>query len=518
MNPRTTGILFLVAAALGAFVWFYEIRGEDARLEAEKAEKQLFPDVEEDAVEWIALTTTDGVAARIERSNGSWELVEPLSFPSDEFAADGMASALADLQSEAVYEEPQPPRVYGLDDDAREVRFAAGGEERALRLGNDTPVGANAYASVAGAKPVYSVPRYRAQVFRKSLDDLREKRILRFDRASIDRVVARWPDGGVDVVRDGDGWRLVAPLEAEADAETVDELLSELSFLRAEGFVDEPLPDAESGLDEPEFAVELLGEPEEEGEERVELSLAIGRLRDDDERLARAARPTLYRIPGHRLESFPREVVKYRFRTLADFPATDAVRLDLVFHSAQGETVGVTATRGDAGWTATPEDFRPGKIARLVSELSRLDAEDILAESAGDEEQRGLGLAPPAVIVRAFGAAPDADADAGDAEEDAAGSGDASEPLLAEIHIGVVKGADGIVARVPGRDEIYLLDRALSEHVPVDLAAFRSRFASTAEPAAEEGDDVDQELSDLERELLEQGEDLGIPGSGEEFP
>ena len=34
MNPRTTGILFAVALALGAFVWFYVIQGEEGRQEA----------------------------------------------------------------------------------------------------------------------------------------------------------------------------------------------------------------------------------------------------------------------------------------------------------------------------------------------------------------------------------------------------------------------------------------------------------------------------------------------------
>ena len=60
MNPRTTGILFLIAAALGAFVYFYEIQGKEERLEAEARQKRLFPDVEADAVEWIELTSSDG--------------------------------------------------------------------------------------------------------------------------------------------------------------------------------------------------------------------------------------------------------------------------------------------------------------------------------------------------------------------------------------------------------------------------------------------------------------------------
>ena len=49
MNPRNTGILLLVAAALGAFIYFYEIQGADSRREAEEREKRLFAGVEPEA-------------------------------------------------------------------------------------------------------------------------------------------------------------------------------------------------------------------------------------------------------------------------------------------------------------------------------------------------------------------------------------------------------------------------------------------------------------------------------------
>ena len=39
MNPKTTGILFLVAAALAAFVYLYEIRGEEGRRAAEEFQR-----------------------------------------------------------------------------------------------------------------------------------------------------------------------------------------------------------------------------------------------------------------------------------------------------------------------------------------------------------------------------------------------------------------------------------------------------------------------------------------------
>ena len=96
MNPRTTGILFLIAAALGAFVYFYEIRGEEGRREAEARQKRLFPDVEAEAVEWLALTSSDGKPVRAERREKGWQIVEPLVFPGDEFALDGTHGARAE--------------------------------------------------------------------------------------------------------------------------------------------------------------------------------------------------------------------------------------------------------------------------------------------------------------------------------------------------------------------------------------------------------------------------------------
>ncbi|MBW2402044.1 MAG: DUF4340 domain-containing protein, partial [Deltaproteobacteria bacterium] len=133
MNPKSTFILFLVAAALASFVYFYEIAGEDERLEADEAQKRVVVGVEPDDVEAIALTTTDGVAVATRRSDGGWRVVEPLEYPADPFALDAMAAAIAQMAGGTPLEDPQALEVYGLDALEREVRFRAGADERALR-------------------------------------------------------------------------------------------------------------------------------------------------------------------------------------------------------------------------------------------------------------------------------------------------------------------------------------------------------------------------------------------------
>ncbi|MGI9432716.1 MAG: DUF4340 domain-containing protein, partial [Myxococcota bacterium] len=248
MNPRNTLVLAVVVAALGAFVWFYEIRGAAQRDEAAAAEKRLFPGVEADGVTAIELTTTDGADARLERDSGAWTLTRPVDFPADAAAADGLAGSLASLMSESAFDEPAPLAEYGLDGEPV-VRFEAGEGGGALRVGKASPVGTNTYVATAADSPVYVVETYRTTALQKSLDDLREKRILDFDERQLRRLALRWPSGGVVLTRDSEEtpWRVIEPLDDAADDATVDRLVSDLRYLRAIGFDDAPADDEALG-------------------------------------------------------------------------------------------------------------------------------------------------------------------------------------------------------------------------------------------------------------------------------
>lgn len=496
MNPRTTGILFLVALALGAFVYFYEIGGEEGRREAEERQKQLFPKVEADDIAWIALRTKDGVDARFERDGAKWRLVEPLGFPADP-AVGRLADTLATVTSESVFDNPQPFAEYGLDDaKARIVRFGTGkgdaAEEHQVRFGNATPVGGQTYAATGDSGPVYTVESYRATGFDKPLADLRDKRIVDFDRAAIREVEVRWPGDHVVLERNEEGkegedaWRMTAPLETRADDNAVKSLLSNLSYLRAEGFVDAPTAAQQALLEPPDVEVTLV--PRDDDAKPI--VVAVGRTEDGKKRVVRAGRPTLFEVAAERIADFPREVVAYRFRTLSKFALTDAKQVDFFFHPPVGDPVAITAERTDSGWTSQPEEFAPGKLPRVVSELSRLVAKDVLAEEVGESELETLGLSPPTTIVSVFGARPEAGSGGGGEEAD---GGDASgkqaeaaaAPKLAEVQLGRVT-KDGVVARRAGEPTVYRLSPEVAEHLPVDLASFRSRFRAEEKPPAEE--------------------------------
>ena len=238
MSGRGTAILALVALSLGAFVYFYELRGEPRRERARESELRVFPGLEAGDIDELLVMTSDGRATRAERRASQWQILEPVRFPGDDVTLEGMAQTLAQLTGEDEIEEPGELEIYGLGDDTRELRFHTAHGEYALRVGSKTPVGDNVY--VAGSGPemagdrVYTAPRWRADALEHSLDELRDRRVLRFERSAVERIEIGWP--GVDLtlvkVAQGSGqegsqegepasWRLAAPVQELADAETV---------------------------------------------------------------------------------------------------------------------------------------------------------------------------------------------------------------------------------------------------------------------------------------------------------
>ncbi len=479
MNPKSTFILFLVAAVLASFVYFYEIEGEDERLEADEAQKRVVVGVEPDDVESIALTTTDGIAVGTRRSDGGWQVVEPLEYPADPFVLDAMAAAIAQMGGGTPLEDPQALEVYGLDVLEREVRFRAGGDERALRIGNPTPLEAKSYVTLVDSDTVFTVPSTSVGAFAKSFDDIREKKLLDFDREAVEHIAVNWPDGGVLLQRSDSGeprWHMVQPVAGPADDETVAKLLSTLAFLRADGFVDDPPSDEVAGLERPMFSVRLTGSAGDAAATPFEATLAIGSRSEDGARLARGAEPGLYRLEEDRVGDLPVRVVAFRDKQVARFAASEAKRIEVLF-AAEGSSVALIAERGEDGWSSEPEAFAAGKIDAMVGALADLRAIDIAAESMGEDELAGVGLAPANVVFKLSGAPPEG----------------GEPPVLALVQLGALRGSEGVLARRAEDGTVYVIDLDESEYLPISYEAFTNHFRAsdpTPTPASADAADV----------------------------
>jgi hypothetical protein len=208
------------------------------------------------------------------------------------------------------------------------------------------------------------------------------------------------------------------------------------------------------------------------------------------ERFARGAADLHYTISQQSFDDFPRRLVEYRDRRLAEFAADDARRVELGFHSAAGETVAVSVTRENGGWASNAEPVQPEKLDVLVDVLSGLRAADIIAEELGPEELQAMGFDPARAVLQVYG----------DGEPAA---------RLAEVQIGVAFG-DGVAARVPDRETIFLIDAAFADAIPANLEDYRERFVAQPDSAVDDEEAADDEgAADDEEAAVDAGSNGG---------
>ncbi len=460
-----TGLLAVATCALAAFVYFVELPGEEVA-----ARERVFPDVSAESIESIALV--DGLGRRLRATRGSegWRVVEPVSAPGDPAVLDRMARSLADLVSVGRIQDPADASVYGLADAPTRVVFVQEGREHGLSIGSQTPLGENVYASVApteasgGSAAVQMIPQTAALAFDVDLDALRDRRLLDFAPADVVRLqlAARGSAGGDErssgfealLERGENGWQIVSPGPLDADTGAVERLLSDLALLRAEDFVDEPDAAARAAIQEPGFVAVLetrvARETGETAGEPQRFDLGVPTPDAPHLRFARGREGRFYRVRGTLVDHLPKRLFALRARAVTRFDPASASSLQLDY--------------------ASGESFRAPPEEELVAALAKLDAVEVVAEALGPDEQAALELEPARLRIRVL------------AEDD---------ELLADLRLGSVDPARGIVARAGESETIWRVDIGLDTLLPSASGKLSPRDGSDAPGAPDEPDSPD---------------------------
>lgn len=474
MSPRATAVLAVIALALGAFVWFHEIRGASQRQAAQDEANRVHAGVESDAIAAIELVTRDAVPARFERRDGRWWVASPVEDLADASALDAIAHALANLPRMDEIESEEDLEAFDLGERARVVRFESGGETKGLRIGRGTPVGGAVYVARLSDEAIATVEKYRLNPLDKDFDDLRERRLFDFGAGEVRTLRIAWSEAGgsteVALARDDGGdWQMGTPVAGRADQQTLRELLSDLSFLRAKHFVDDPGEDVRARLEPPVLTLYWSRDVD-----HLERRARIGGEYEGG-RLIEAPNGRLFTIDAERLDDFPRSVSAYRDKTVAELDVSRArgLELDLESESPDVAPLHVEATLEEAGWESSEPAIDPERAGDIVRALSSLRALDIAADEMGPAERAGLGLEPARARIRVTDSAP----------------GGADAAVLAEIALGRLDADRGLFAQRSGDPIVYLLPATLAHELPVSREAFEREFAAGATDEGEPGGD-----------------------------
>jgi hypothetical protein len=396
MNWKTAVVLLVLAAGLGGFYAYdtYTLGPARDKRDAEKGRLWL---VEPKDVEGLAIAR-GAETIRARRVESGWELTEPVKWRGDRATLDDVVTTLAMARADReVDPNPAKPADFGLDPPQATVTLDVKGRTEPLRLavGGKSPTGVWVYAREAGKTAVVTLGASVARDTERPLVDFRDKTLLAFDRKNVSGLDLEVAGDRIGLVaEEGGTWRMVAPREYRADAETIGEFLEKVEQARVAEFVAETADRAAAyGLDRPTRVTLWLGRDKE----RSSRTLLLGRV-DPEQKgvyVMRDGEPAIMRAPGELWTALPRTVAALRDKVVVAYAADKLTRVELAH--ARGTAI----LEKDGGtWKLTaPEALKadPGAVNALLWRLRDLRASGFLADGAEDVPRH---LGTPDVTVK----------------------------------------------------------------------------------------------------------------------
>jgi len=240
-------ILVLVIVVLAGYLM---LRGrESSRLELPQPSQ-----LESKKIDRIVITTSEAVIELVKKDE-KWSL-QPQGFPADPTQVTNMLNAIADLKLTALVSESGNYERYNLDDANKIVVQAFSGSEemRKFNVGQVAPTFRHTFVKLTDDPNVYHAQGSFKNNFDQTVESLRDKIVLTFDKSAITAIEIQRGEQAVKITKNA-----IEPTEAEKDAEatkksepqwqieggdTVDQaelerFMTSMSRLQCEGFLNE---------------------------------------------------------------------------------------------------------------------------------------------------------------------------------------------------------------------------------------------------------------------------------------
>jgi hypothetical protein len=405
VRPRNTLFLLLVLAALGGYVYWVELPHEKGQAD----QKRLLV-FDKNAVTSIALEYPDHALVLARTDDHHWHLTKPIEADADDATVGNLLTAVAEAQVTRTLDGVGDKLgSYGLD--PAETVLKLGLKDSALpvvKVGKNTQVGFSAYVQRDDESSVQIVGGGLTTGLKKDLKELRDKTVIAFDEAQVQRVVLKRPSETITLERQGEGdtWRITTPASYPADTAEMRSLLASIRGIRADDFAsDAPAPAlATYGLEPPRLEVGVFV-----GKELAQQTLLIGATKDDPQKKTiyakRAERPTVYTIPEYTVKNVDKDLTTLRDKTVLAFDKAKAGKLVVT----RKDGAGFTLVKREGAWhldTQGEGTERAPAITRFLDDVSTLKGSDIVEEHATDLGKYGLGIPDLLVVVSDESGAP----------------------------------------------------------------------------------------------------------------
>ncbi|MSO52019.1 MAG: hypothetical protein CK533_08200 [Acidobacterium sp.] len=395
----STIVLVLVLAGLGGYIYFVDSKRPEPGLGGDTATAKVYA-LEVDTINEVKLTY-NGETSLLRKSDSGWAMVEPVQTEADPAEAISLVQALVNLELVRVLDEnPGDLAPFGLAAPSIAVEFKGAGVSGSLKLGRKTPTQGEMYAQKNGEKAVFLVSSSQDSTFNRTPFNLRDKKILKFDREKADTLTLARAGQSMTLARTGSEWRVTGPVASRSDYTTVEGLLSQLSSANMSTLVTSDGKDlAKYGFDQPAMSVTL-------GAGSAKAVLEVGKTEGGQTYARDAARPLVFTVDTTLQDELNKGFDAFRKKELFELRAFYVTRLRAVLDAPGGpKTYELEKVRGEK-----PTDGESWKVTRVGGASHTADAaamDDLLAKLVAlkadtfVDTKTKTGLDKPALVVSA---------------------------------------------------------------------------------------------------------------------
>jgi hypothetical protein len=248
MNSKTTGIWFLIAAALFALIFIFEHFLRPANAESSR----ILPELRPPAVTSVQVIPSGALEIRADRTSGVWLLTKPIAYPAQPAAIEALLDALQKLTpatriSAAELRNHRNADVeFGFETPRISLVIETGGQRRQLLVGNKTPPGDQVFLRVVGMDGAFVADADWLKFIPRSANDWRDTALVNANNSGLDWIVLTNGTKVIELRRDATNhlWRMIRPFPARADADRITDALQHLQTARVVQFItDDPKAD-----------------------------------------------------------------------------------------------------------------------------------------------------------------------------------------------------------------------------------------------------------------------------------
>jgi hypothetical protein len=358
--------MVVLLGLMGVLLWSNKHPKSAESAEAAAATPPKILSLKEDDISKIDLKKKDAPEIVLAKNNGKWQIDAPKPLAADQTTVSTMLTTLSSFNSERLVEDKATDlNQYGLAQPAFETDVTLkDNKTQKLLLGDNSPTGNAVYAKLANDPRVFIVNTYEKNSLDKSLNDLRDKRLLTVNQDKISKVELTAKKQDIEFGRNKDEWQIVKPKPMRADGTQVEDLIRNLTDAKMDlsGTDDAKKMAAAFASATPVATAKVT---DESGTQELQV-----RKNKDDYYAKSSIVDGVYKVSSGVAQGMDKSVDDFRNKKLFDFGFTDPNKLEI--HDG-AESYFLTRS-GEDWWNGSGQKLEIGAAQSLIDKLREFSA------------------------------------------------------------------------------------------------------------------------------------------------